>query len=156
VNKLIRAYITVLIVILFTSTTYASQTPKWLYNAINVANPKQLAYFAEIDSVCPHSQDEINNLIDFELSKKRILPLKENIFIKGRVYLNVKISCLTLGDANLVYSIRSGFGRIKPKPAIIYDYDFGVMGVGTRNDLEQSLKDATKRAVAAFISSNYG
>ncbi|MBA3966056.1 MAG: hypothetical protein H0X47_09820 [Nitrospirales bacterium] len=150
-----RAFITFLIAIFAVPYSFAGEPPEWFYKAIKVSNANELAYFIEMNDSCPFTKDEVNKIAEGVLIRSRIKPLKEEIFVSGRIYLRLGISCVKWNDSSQVFSINSEFGRYIPEPGIIFDYSFGFIGIGSKDYIEQNFKSSTESAVTAFMKANF-
>ncbi|PKI16712.1 hypothetical protein [Colwellia sp. 12G3] len=150
-----KTFLITLVAIFIMPSAYAKSPPQWLYNAIKVSNPNELAYFVQVSDSCPFTSDEINEITEGVLIRSRIKPLKDDIFVSGRIYLNLGISCVKLDGSSQVFAIKSAFGRYEPTPAIIYDYPFGFNGIGPKEYILTNFKSSTERAITAFVKSNF-
>jgi hypothetical protein len=62
---------------------------------------------------------------------------------------------LALKNNNPVFVIDTFFGRRNPKPAIMYDYNYGTFGIGPKEDIQAAIKDRTEAAITAYIQANF-
>lgn len=143
-----------LIGLLLSTASVSAEVPDWLDKAIKVSNPNQLAYFVDANG-CPLKKEELQDIVEGLLIRSRIKPLKEDIFVKDRVYLSLGLTC-TKGNGGHSFAITSQFGRYYPSPAVLlFDYDFGSMGAGSKTFIEQVFKSKVENAVTAFVKSNF-
>lgn len=152
---MVRVFITLLIAIVEVPFSYAEEPPEWFYKAIKVSNANELAYFIEMSDSCPFTKDEVNKIAEGVLIRSRIKPLKEKIFVNGRIYLSLGITCIKLNESSQVFHIKSEFGRYIPEPAIIFDFPFDFIGIGPKDYIGQNFKNSTERAVTAFMKANF-
>ena len=151
-----RAILYFLLLGILSSNSYSDDLPTWFYNSIKVSNPNQLAYFVEMSKSCPFTTESLNKIVDGVLIRSRIKPLKEEIFVDGRIYLNVGVSCVRLkSGGNPPFSIRVNFARYQPYPAIIIDKGFGTTGIGPADFIKQAFKESIENAVTAHIKANF-
>jgi len=149
-----NTFITVAL-LLFSSVSIADDLPAWLYKAIKVNNPNELAYFINLDEDCPLNNDELTKITEGVFIRSRIKPLKNDIFVKGRIYLSVELQCVKTNNGSQVFAIATNFARYTPKPPVIFDYPFTFTGIGPKDYIEQNLKNSTERAITAFIKANF-
>ena len=141
---------------LFSTSSYGKDLPAWFYKAIKVDTPNQLAYFVEMSKACPFTNETLQNIVDGVLIRSRIKPLKDDIFVSGRIYLSLEVSCVRLkSGGNPPFSIRVNFARYEPYPAIIIDKDFGTTGIGPADFIKQTFKETVENAVTAHIKANF-
>lgn len=133
----------------------AADQPQWFYDAIKVENPNQLAYFVGTNEECPINKETLNDTVDGVLIRSRIKLLKEDIFVPGRIYLSLNVSCLKQKQRNPIYSIQLHFARYQPYPAILIDKDFGSIGIGPSDFILRSVKETLERAVTEYIKANF-
>jgi hypothetical protein len=146
------------LVVLFTLTSAShvyAQHPDWLDEAIRVDDPDELAYWTAIQTDCPLTVDEVENVIEGVLSGNQIKPLKHRIFEDGRIYLNVNLRCTKVvsGDQH-AFSIDIHFGRYQPWPAILFDAPYAYFGIGGKDLIMRNCKERVAAAIAAFAKAN--
>lgn len=145
----------IVVLLFFTASPAFSEVPEWLLDAIKVKSPNQLAYFIEMNDSCPFEKEELNKITEGVLIRSRIKPLKEDIFVKGRIYLSLSLSCIRLDNGSQVFTIGAEFARWLPHPPIVFDSGFGYTGIGPKSFISQNFKGSTERAITAFIKSNF-
>ncbi|PTO84334.1 hypothetical protein CWN98_17230 [Vibrio splendidus] len=145
----------ILLVLIFSVNSYAKDLPEWFYQSIKVKDPDQLAYFLETSQACPFTKDSLHKIVDGVLIRSRLKPLKEDIFVHNRIYLNLIVNCVPLKSGNPVFSIRTNFARFQPFPAIIIDNEFGTTGIGPEDFIKQAFKESVENAVTAHIKANF-
>ena len=116
--------------------------------------PDELALFVFVDSECPFSQEEVEGLVSGVLIRARLKPDTLN-WPYAPLYLDFSLSCLALKNNNPVFVIKTAFGRRNPKPAIMYEYNYGTYGVGPKENIEAAIKDSTEKAITAYIQANF-
>jgi len=95
------------IAMLLLSTNAMGQEPhQWLYDAIKKENPNQLAYFVGIDRGCPFTKETLNQIVEGVFIRSRIKPLKEDVFVSGRIYLHLYVRCVPLKNRTIILSFR--------------------------------------------------
>lgn len=151
---MIRFMISMLVVTLVASTSYAGDAPGWFYKTLEVDDPEQLAYFVTVRD-CPVSTEEVQEIVEDVFLDNRITPLKEDIYVYDRVYLNIGVTCVPLKNNNPIFSVMAEYGRHRPYPPVIYDVDFGFIGIGSKDYMERHIKDCTDRALSAFLEANF-
>jgi len=151
-----KAYL-LFIAMMFLSTHAmgAEEPPQWLYDAIKKDNPNQLAYFVGIDRGCPFTKETLNQIVEGVFIRNRIKPLKEDVFVSGRIYLHLYVRCVQLKNNNPVFSARAYFGRLMPTPAVVFDYDFGNLGIGPTDYIQQKFKRYVEDAITAYVKANF-
>ena len=138
-----------------TQVSIAQERPAWFKSALKSSTPNQLSYFVNVSKACPFSKEKAQTVVDGVLIRSRIKPLREDIFVNNRVYLNMTISCLTLKSDNPVFDIEVNFARIEPLPSIIFDQHFGTSGIGGPDYILQAFKEGVESAVTEYIKSNF-
>lgn len=141
---------------MFATNLHGAEVPPWFYKAIKVDSPNQLAYFVENSTSCPFSKEALHKIVEGVLIRSRIKPLKEDIFVDGRIYLNLGVSCVSLkSGGNPPFTITANFARYLPYPAIIIDRNFGNTGIGAADFILQTFKESVENAVTAHIKANF-
>ncbi len=143
------------IAMMFLSTNAMAETPQWLYDAIKKDNPSQLAYWAKAGSNCPFTDETMSNIVEGVFIRSRIKPLKEDILVSGRIYLDLDIHCVPVPSNNPVYVISVHFARYEPVPKILLNYGFFYMGIGPADSIKRQTKIIIEEAVTVYIKANF-
>lgn len=138
-----------------TQVCVAKERPGWFKAALKSSTPNQLSYYVEMSKSCPFSLEKAQTIVDGVFIRSRLKPLREDIYVDNRVYLNVIISCVTLKSNNPVFDIDINFARIRPHPSIIFDQHFGTSGIGDSDFILQAFKERVELAVTEHIKSNF-
>jgi hypothetical protein len=139
----------------FAANINSAEQPQWFYDAIKGNSPNQLAYFITTNS-CPFTKETLSNVLEGVLIRSRIKPLKHDIFVDGRIYLNAHVTCLSQeAGRNSPFTISVSFARYLPYPPIIIDNDFGTMGIGPSDYILQLFKESVESAVTQHIKANF-
>jgi hypothetical protein len=148
--------ILVLVLLAFASQiSLAQERPAWFKSAIKSPTPNELSYYLVASKNCPFDLEKAQTVVDGVLIRSRIKPLREDIFVDNRVYLNMTISCLVLKSNNPVFDVEVNFARISPYPSIIFDQHFGTSGIGDSDYILQAFKESVESAVTEHIKANF-
>jgi len=149
-----KILLTVLIALSTASSVYA-QHPNWLYEAIRVDNPDELAYWVAVETACPVTEEEVAGVVERVLINSRIKPVKHDILKDDRIYLNVSLRCTeVVADNKHVFGLNIHFGRYKPWPAILFDAPYAAVGLGDTSLVEEKCRERMEEAVSAFRKAN--
>jgi hypothetical protein len=148
--------IILLVLLVFSSQiSLAQETPAWFKSSIKSPTPNELSYYLSVSKNCPFNLEKAQTVVDGVLIRSRIKPLREDIYVDNRVYLNMTISCIILKSNNPVFDIDVNFARIRPNPAIIYDWHFGTSGIGGSDYILQAFKESIELAITEHIKVNF-
>ena len=150
-----KKFLIIITLALFSFLVNASERPPWFNNAIKSKTPNQLPYYIGVSKDCPIKLTRAESVVEGVLIRSRVKPLKGDIYAAGIVYLNIYVSCVPLESNNPVFNIEVNFGRINPKPAIIFDQSFGNSGIGDQDFIMQVLKERVESAMTAYIKANF-
>lgn len=147
--KIILAY-------LFLTPLYASsaEIADWYRLAIKSPNPNELAYFVGVDENCPADKSVISNTVEGVLVRSRIKP-SAAFYENNRIYLNVTMDCLKPENGKHIFTLSINFGRLNPKPSILFDKTYGFFGVGGLDFITQKLKISTEEAITDYLKVNF-
>lgn len=122
--------------------------------ALKSDNPDELAYYASMDTECPVSRNALENMVEGVIVRSRVKPT--NYSDATDVYLNVVLSCLAAEAGNrqigYTYFLDVRFGR--PGTILLYDRQFGVLGLIPNDKILDELKNHVEAAVTAYIKAN--
>lgn len=132
----------------------SAEAPPWFNLAIKSPNPNELAYFADADEECPISTSGVRDIVEGIFTRSRIKP-SELFYEKNRIHLSLTLNCLKRAKGNFVFAYNVKFGKYTPKPAILFDKDYGSYGVGGKEFITQSLKTSTENAITDYLKANF-
>lgn len=151
-----KKLLTIALLFLHASVSLAEEVPSWLYKAIKVSNPNELAYFIDLDKDCFSTEAELSKIVEGVLIRSRLKPIKYRVKTIEQIYLSLNITCVKINSkTSRVYSITTLFGQYTPAPAILYNYPFGSAGSGREDDFKKAFKISVEDAVTAFLKANF-
>ena len=128
---------------------------EFLYPALIRANPNELAYFSYIGDDCPLTDQEAKDVIEGVFIRSRIKPLVGYAWLDDDLYLSISLECLLLDNNNPVFSIDVNYGNATIDPSVLYDFDFGSLGIGAKDFIRDGLKTNVENAITVFIKANF-
>ena len=143
----------VLLMLFSHQAAHGADDPEWLKTAFKKDNPNELAYYAGTSDDSPIDDERVGDIIEGVLVRSRIKPLAD-AWTSAPLYLSVMVNCVKLEGNNPVYQMEIAFGKRRPIP-ILYDHNFGNIGIGSKDFIESILKDKVEDAITAYIKVNF-
>ena len=138
-----------LVLLLVSRLGYAGD---WFHDAIKVDKPNQLAYWVEVQKICPITQETVQKLVEGVFIRSRIKPLGEKL--EG-ISLDVELACIKMKDNRFVYKLEIYFSRYLPLPAVNFAMNFGAHGIGKDTDITAAIKEQVETAITEYIKANF-
>jgi len=140
------------VMLLSQSAASAQETSDWSLRAFKKDSPSDLAYFVMIDSECPVSSMDVEEMVEFTFVTNRINP------IHGRpdqsLFVRIALNCISDDDDESVFSIQLHFGNSTEGVPFLYDKDFGSFGSGDGETMLSRLRMGLRAAITAYLQAN--
>jgi hypothetical protein len=148
--------IKIILVCLFLTPLHAhsAEMADWYKLAIKSPNPNELAYYAGVDEDCLADKSIISNTIEGVLIRSRVKP-SVAFYENNRTYLSVTLNCLEPENGKHIFTLSIHFGKLNPKPSILFDKSYGFFGAGGKEFIIQNLKISTEQAVTDYLKANF-
>lgn len=140
--------------LLISQSANSAELPEWYKSAIKSPTPNELEYYAFASPDCPVTTQEVSKHIEGVFIRSRIKPSVYG-FKDNHLYLSVGIECLNIESNNPVFVVNVAFGKYNPRPSILFDKSYSTFGIGPREDIINTYKEATESAVTDYIKSNF-
>ena len=137
----------------------------WVLEAISGAtiDPNEAYYASFVDTDCPVEDDDIDNIIEGELTRSRIKPLHWTLRThdsESLIVFDVDLFCLDREDLNPIFNVDVYFALYifyddRFSGSVLIDWGFGAFGVGGRDYILQSVEDSVEDAITAYIRANF-
>jgi hypothetical protein len=136
---------------------HAKETPDWFDQTLKSEDPNHLLYFVKVDQSCPFPESQVQTIVEEVISRRQIEPINllSATEVSHKVYLRVLIECMQVQTIYHLYSVAVGFGQCRPKPPIIYDYDFGKLGIGDNDRIIDAVERSVAEAMAEYVKANF-
>lgn len=142
------------VVLLLFGQIALAEVPEWLPGVLKKDNPDELAVFIYSDEDCPIKLDETIETVEGVLVRGRVKPV--SLGTDHKLFLDATIYCLKPAKANPVYVISVNFSSITEQGVpIAYDFDFGTIGMGKKENLEAKLRDLVEDAITVYLRANF-
>jgi len=125
----------------------------WERVAYSQENPNELAYIVEVDEDCRTSEKTATSITKGVLVRSRIKPLGGDSWLEKDLFLNVSVNCLKLENNNPVFNIDVRFGIADM--AVRFANNFGYMGIGDKDFIEDALQGSVEKAITAYLEANF-
>lgn len=150
-----KTLISTVFLTLIASSSFAEDIAPWQEEALKSTTPDELAYYIGVDDECLITESDAASVIEGVMVRSRIRPLMNEIFEDDILYLSIMLACLSTEDNNPAYTLDMYFGRYMPEPPVLYDRDYGSLGIGDADYLLESLKEGVEEAITDYIKVNF-
>lgn len=126
-----------------------------LFPLLKQPNPDELAFSILIDGSCPLHRDAVSETVEGVLIRSRIKPLSWTAWVDRKPYLSVRLNCMASWDSRLVYNVEVFFGDATGTFPVIYDANFGSLGIGKPEGILNAVKANVERAMVIYVRANF-
>ncbi|MDJ0760381.1 MAG: hypothetical protein QNJ19_13355 [Woeseiaceae bacterium] len=131
-----------------------AEVPEWLPTVLEKDNPDELAVFVYSDENCPMTLEETTELVEGVLVRSRVKPV--SLGAEKDLFLDVTVYCLKPAKTNPVFVISVNFSSITEDGVpIAYDFDFGTIGMGKKENVEATLRSLVEDAITVYLRANF-
>jgi len=132
-----------------------AQDPDWLDEALEQKNPNELAFFVQVDEHCPVEVEAVESTVKSVFVRSRIKPMPAPAYLLKDLHLSIAVNCLPVEGKNPAFMILAYFGDYKNEPAVLYDWAFNQLGVGSSKSILTGITASTERAITAYLKANF-
>ncbi len=131
-----------------------AEVPEWLPTVIEKDSPDELAVFVYSDENCPTTLEETTEIVQGVLVRSRVKPV--GLDADKDLFLDVTMYCLKPAKTNPVFVFSVNFSSITEDGVpIAYDFDFGTIGMGKKENVETTLRSLVEDAITVYLRANF-
>jgi hypothetical protein len=143
------------LMLLLSSQVQAAEPPDWLYPALKVDNPNELAVLVFATDKCFVTTEELTELVSGVLIRSRVKPLLGYEYYENDLYLKISMQCNTPKIGHQVYTMDAIFGNYNVTPPVRYPSFYGFLGDARKPFIVSRVKNMVEVAITDYIKANF-
>jgi hypothetical protein len=142
--------------LLASQLSYAGPEQYEMLKELDFENPEVLSYSAFVDSDCPLTVKNVDDIFEGVLVGSRIKPLNmRDYFGPDDIHLEIRLQCITEEAIQPVYSIEISFVRYKPSPKVSFRPMYPSLGIGDAEFIASTLRRMFEEVTADYSKANF-